>query len=210
MTAAGVSEDAGPAGVGSPLRLPHPDWLHHRLAVIGPAETVAAFEAAAQGAGIIPWQLDRAQIEEDLFHRLVAPPPPHRRSLSLEGARALARQLCEAVALRHEIAMAQVGRGRACVFDLHVLVPVPEDILARGPDHPEALAWLWVHWGTTEALRHVVREPARALRVPLPAGTSSARYSFWSANWTPWRAVLVLRAQWPDLRFEVRPTYDAS
>ena len=153
--------------------------------------------------------LDRAQIEEDLFHRLVARPPPHRRSLSLDGARALARQLGEAVALRHETAVAQVGRGRACPLDLHVLMPVPEDILALGPDHPEALAWLWTHWGTTDALRHVLREPAPALRVPLPAGTISARYSFWSADWTPWRAILVLRAQWPDLTVEVRPTYDA-
>jgi hypothetical protein len=31
----------------------------------------------------------------------------------------------------------------------------------------------------------------------------SSRY-----NWTPWRAILALRARWPGLRIEVRPLYD--
>lgn len=38
----------------APLRLPHTDWLHHHLAVTGPADEVAAFGTAACGAGIIP------------------------------------------------------------------------------------------------------------------------------------------------------------
>ena len=31
---------------------------------------------------------------------------------------------------------------------------------------------------------------------------------FWSADWTPWRALQQLRARWPSLRLEVRPLYD--
>jgi hypothetical protein len=31
---------------------------------------------------------------------------------------------------------------------------------------------------------------------------------FWSADWTPWRAIAQLRARWPALRLEVRPLYD--
>ena len=31
---------------------------------------------------------------------------------------------------------------------------------------------------------------------------------FWSADWTPWRAILALRAHWPGLSIAVRPVYD--
>ena len=119
------------------------------------------------GAGIIPWQLDPARIAEDVFLRLVAPPPPQQRSLSLAGARILAGQLRDAAARRHDLALARVGHSRACPFDLHALLPVPGDILRRGPDDPAALAWLWEHWGTTDALRHVTAERA-AGRGPAP------------------------------------------
>ena len=132
---------------------------------------------------------------------------PQRRRLSLDGARELARQLREAAELRHAVAVARVGQSRACAFDLHALVPVPPDILQLGPDHPDALAWLWGHWGATAALRHVAVEPAPALRTPLPAGAATVHLSFWSADWTPWRALAAVRERWPTLRFDVRPTY---
>ena len=35
--------------------LPHPDWLYHHLRVTGAPAEVAAFRAAAAGAGVIPW-----------------------------------------------------------------------------------------------------------------------------------------------------------
>jgi hypothetical protein len=31
---------------------------------------------------------------------------------------------------------------------------------------------------------------------------------FWSADWTPWPAILALRARWPALSIAVRPLYD--
>ncbi len=153
---------AGPAAVqavaaGSPLRLPHTDWLFHRLSVTGPVATLAAFRAAASGAGTIPWRLDGDSLQEDWFHLLVN---PAHRALSLAGARVLAGQLREAVEHRHAVAVARVGHSRACPFDLHALVPVPATILLLGPDHPDALAWLWQHWGTTQALRHVAPDTA--------------------------------------------------
>ena len=191
-----------------PLRLPHTDWLHHRLEVSGPDPALADFTAAARGAGIIPWHLDCARMEEDLFHLLVAPPAPQRCRLSLAGARVLARQLCEASAARQAAAVARVGRSRACAFDLHALVPVPAAILRLGPDHPDALAWLWAHWGTTAALRHVILEPAPAWRSPPVAGRATLVFRFWSADWTPWRALAASAARWPALRFDARPTYD--
>jgi len=218
--ASGGPARAGPAAPGRPPRLSptHPDWLHHRLAVSGPAEAVADFQAAACGAGTLPWTLNFDRMEEDLFHALVAPRPPQRRRLSLAGAHALARQLREAAEHRHAAAAARAERslagpqsvcGRSCPFDLHALVPVPDAVLRLGPDHPDALAWLWAHWGTTQAPRHVTEDRFAAL------GRHKVRrrdpgilhLSFWSADWTPWRALAQAAARWPTLRFDVRPTY---
>ena len=194
----------------APLRLGHTDWLHHRLAITGPAPAVTAFRRAAAGAGIIPWPLDLDRLEEDCFHLLVAPPAPQIRTLSLAGGRLLARQLRDVAQLRHELARAQVGRSRACPFDLHAMIPVPDDVLHLGPDDPAALAWLWTHWGTTEALRHVTADTETAPDRGRPPDRDAAfRVTFWSADWTPWRALATLTARWPVLRFVVRPTYDS-
>ena len=175
---------------------PHTDWLHHRLAITGPVGQLAAFRAAAAGAGIIPWQFDCDRLEEDFFHTLVSPPglsgPPARpgslilpgsptlqqRGVSVAGARVLAGQLREAVARRHEMAALRVGRSQACPFDLHALVPVPDAVLRLGPADPAALAWLWEHWGTTQALRHVAEDGGsgrpRRRRTGEGAGEASA------------------------------------
>jgi hypothetical protein len=200
----------------APQRLPNPDWLLHRLCVSGSPADLAAFRAAAAGAGTIPWELELERMAEDWFHLLVVPPapagaptPPPRR-LSLAGARILAGQLREAVAQRHALAMTQVGRSEACPFDLHALLPVPGAILQRGPDDPEALAWLWQHWGTTAALRRVAidTEAETAMRRSLAPGEASFAVSFWSADWTPWRALARIAADWPSLHFETRPIYE--
>lgn len=195
----------------APLRLAHTDWLHHRLTVSGPAAQVAALQKKAAGAGVIPWQLDLDRLAEDVFHLLAAPPPPHRRSLSLAGARILAGQLRDAVARRHTLAVTRVGQSRVCPFDLHALLPIPAALLRSGPDDPDALAWLWTRWGTTEALRHVTMVGAAFPdEAAAPAPNEAAfRVTFWSADWTPWRALAHLAACWPALRFAVRPTYEA-
>ena len=190
---------------GKTFHLPNPDWLHHRLSVSGPQQDLATFQDAAAGAGIIPWHYDLDRMETDFFHLLVAPPP---RELSLTGAKMLARQLRDAVGRRHDLAGSRVGQSRACPFDLHALVPIPLEILALGPDEPEALAWLWAHWGTTQPLRHVA-----AGTVGDPAGGgkqdgAALRLTFWSADWTPWRALENIAGRWPMLQFQVRPTYD--
>jgi hypothetical protein len=184
------------------LRLPRTDWLHHRLTVSGPAGDLTAFRAAAEGAGTIPWQLDLDRMAEDWLYLLVSPPAPQQRTLSIAGARVLAGQLREAVARRHALAVARVGHSRACPFDLHALIPVPDRLLRRGPDDPASVAWLWEHWGTTQALRHVAAESPG----PRTAQRQDA-LTFWSADWTPWRALAQLRQRWPALRFDLRPTY---
>ena len=127
-------------------------WLYHHLTINGPAELVADFAAAACGSGVTPWQLDSADIAEDIFVRAVSQ-SPSRRTLSIEGCRILAQQFSEQVMARQARAAAMVGHSRACPFDLHALLPVPKTILRRGPTHPDALAWLANHWGTTDRLR---------------------------------------------------------
>jgi hypothetical protein len=203
---------------GSALRLDHTDWLHHRLLITGPVADLVGLRAAAGGAGTVPWHLDFDQMEEDLFHLLVAPPVragalgSRARSLSLAGARILAGQLRAAAARRHALAIARVGHSEACPFDLHALVPVPDAILRRGPDDPDALDWLWMHWGTTQTLRRVVVDEAAAgvatARRPAAAGKGEWALTFWSADWTPWRALAQVAGRWPTLRFETRPIYD--
>ncbi len=188
------------------MRLSTPDWLHHRLTISGAVAEVGRFRQAAAGAGIIPWYLDLERLEEGYFHLLVA---SENRSLSVAGARIFARQLRDAVGRRHDLAAARVGHSQACPLDLHALLPVPTEILLLGPDEPRALAWLWEHWGTTEALRHVAEEVDRVPAYPAEGNRPEEhlRVSFWSADWTPWRALKRLRSIWPTLRFEVRPTY---
>jgi hypothetical protein len=192
---------------------------------------VEEFRHAAAGTGIIPWHLDLDVLEEDWFLRLMSPPrgpatePP---VLSAVGARVLARQLREAVAARQEAAIALVGHSRACPFDLHALVPVPDDILRLGPDDPGSLAWLWEHWGTTEPLRHVENATSQRIsgggdvdlgstgerqhhsRHQKTAGGRKIVFTFWSADWTPWRALSQIAAAWPALSFDVRPHYERA
>jgi len=33
-------------------------------------------------------------------------------------------------------------------------------------------------------------------------------YEFLSADWTPWRAIIHLRRDWPSLVLDIRPGYD--
>ena len=222
MTAAGAGQgraDAIADAVGSPapdgadvLALAHADWLYHHLLVTGDADLVTLFRQAAAGPGAIPWRDDLGQAEEDWFHLLAAPPAPQRRSISLHGARVRAGQLRDAVARRREQAAVRAGRGGggACPLDLHRLLPVPDPLLKLGPGHPEAQRWLWANWGTTWPLRHVAELPVpkagqRPVREP-----GRLRLGFWSADWTPWPVIARLRRDWPALRFDVRPFYDAG
>lgn len=186
------------------MRCPHPDWVSNRLSVRGPADRVRAFRAAARGCGAVPWVVDCDQVEEHALALLLRA-PPERRGIGLEGAKALAREFRDFVRDGTEAVHAAAGVSRACPFDLHSLVPVPWRVLRLGPDHPEALAWLWENWGTTWTPRQAQELPvAPAERA---AGTDDlARYAFWTADWAPWRALLRIRADWPDLRVAMTST----
>jgi hypothetical protein len=193
-----------------------PNWLYHQLIISGPAAAVANFAAAARGAGVIPWRLDFARIEEDVFN-LAAVVPAERRQLNIDGCHLLARQFRDRVEAHHAKAVALIGRREACSFDLHVLLPVPASVLRLGPNDPAALAWLTTHWGTSDRLRQVHalaaprpgrrRGPHELVRggPRLPAGHAVIGYGFFTCGETPHAAVATLQPRWPELRFVLRP-----
>ncbi len=69
------------------------DWLHHTLAVTGPALRVDAFRKTARGAAAIPWRLDLEAEEARLLAPMITEGP---------DARVLARLLRRAVAAHHD------------------------------------------------------------------------------------------------------------
>jgi hypothetical protein len=119
------------------------------------------------------------------------------RTISLAGAKIVARQIRDAFQEEHEEASAWVGRSQAVPFDLYALQPVPWEVLRLSDSHPSAMRWMWAHWGTTWPLRRVER-----LRCP-----HGWRVGFWSADWTPWPVIAACRTRWPQLRFSLRVVY---
>jgi hypothetical protein len=189
-------------------------WLYHHLTVSGPAEAVMSFAAAARGSGVVPWRLETARLEEDIFN-LAASQPSAIRTLTIEGCRILARQFRDRVEARAARAAALVGRsgacpggtcpGRTCPFDLHTLLPVPVAILALGPTHPDAVTWLAAHWGITDSPRQVAERPGATAGRRLPGGHQVVGYSFFTAQETPQAAIMELGRRWPALRFDLQP-----
>ena len=127
------------------------------------------------------------------------------RSLTIEGCRILARQFRERVEARTAQAASQVGLSRACPFDLHSVLPVPDDVLELGPTHPKAQAWLLHHWGTNDSPRQVAARPGAKAGRRLPGGHLVVGYSFFTACETPHAAVAQLGQRWPISRFLLQP-----
>lgn len=178
-------------------------WRYHHLTIIGPAGDLADFAAAAQGPGIVPWAIDGAAIEEDIFRRAMSQ-PADRRSLSVAGCRILARQFRDRIEARAARAQDRIGTGRACPFDLQVLVPIPAAILRLGQDHPQALAWLAKHWGILDPPRQVRARPNAGPGRRLKAGHGVIGYSFFTAVTSPLAAVATITPCWPGLDFRLR------
>jgi hypothetical protein len=182
-------------------------WLYHHLIVTGPAETVQDFREAARGSGIIPWATDSHDVEAFVFD-LAASQPPALRTLSMEGCRMLARQFRERFEAHHLRAAEAVERSRACPLDLNALLPVPAAILRLGATDPAAVAWLTTHWGVADRLRQAAERADLGPGRRLPRGHGTAGYGFFTGGDTPGAVIAPLRAQWPGLRFVLRPRPD--
>lgn len=179
-------------------------WRYHHLTIKGPTDNLTAFAAAARGPGIIPWAIDRAAIEEDIFIRAVSQ-PGGRRSLSVAGCRILARQFRDRIEAREAKARGLIGISRACPFDLQVLVPIPATILLKGNDHPTALTWMARHWGITNLPRRVVVRSDAGPGRRQKAGYGVIGYGFFTAETSPTPAISTIAAHWPSLEFLLRP-----
>lgn len=177
------------------LALPHPDWLYQELTVTGDGDALWSLRQAAAGCGHVPWVHDYDALEEHWLSLMLNQPG---RTISLQGAKIVARETKEAFRDEHEEACAWVGRSKAVPLDLHQLVPVPWEVLRLGPDAPASQRWLWRNWGTTWPLRKVER---------LPCPDGAWRVGFWSADWTPWPALAACRIRWPALNFRLRIAY---
>ena len=184
------------------LCLPNPEWLPHCLTITGPPDQLAAFRKAACGCGQVPWLLDYDRLEEEWVHRLLAPPPA-ARGISVQGARIEARQMRDLIESLDGQA-AERTHTVSCPLDLNALIPVPAGLLRLGPGDPAVLAWMWENWGTTWMLRCVEEMPAGPAVGPVPQGDAAICYRFWSADWTPWRALAAVRTRWPALTLHVR------
>jgi hypothetical protein len=208
LSLAGQGEHIGIAGGegADALRLPHTDWLRHELVITGAPSELASFEAAAAGAGAIPWEYPDLDLEEEDSVQALVQPPDGSRGLDIDSARVLARELREAIFGHQQKIVAAVAQSGACPLDLHKLLPVPAEILQLGPDHSASLAWLQANWGTTRPLRHVQRLSDKSLAAKRK--TARLRLEFWSADWTPWAAFAAIRKAWPTLGFNIRPDYD--
>ncbi|MGI4746504.1 MAG: hypothetical protein ACRYFY_10740 [Janthinobacterium lividum] len=194
MDGSETGSGTGADGILAPART---DWLRHVLTVAGPIADVAAFALKARGPSAVPWHLDLDHEEMRLLAPIAAAGP---------AARGLARVLRAQVEANHQRVLAAADQpGGGCPLDLHRLVPIPARILQLGDDALASRLWLWTHWGTLQPLRHVRRLDPVADR--WRKRTVRVEWEFWSADWTPWRAIVQLRQDWPGLRFEVRPDY---
>lgn len=162
------------------------------------------FCEAAAGPGIVPWRRDYDALLEHLVALLIRPDRLGRRAITVQEARLLARKMRDQFWRDDQLALEHYYRQtRRCSFDLHRLVPVPDSILAVGSDADTSMIWMWKHWGTTWSLRRVCDRTAH-YRVD-PATTRI--FEFWSADWSPWRAVATIAATWPRLTISLRPFY---
>jgi hypothetical protein len=198
-----VSQAVRPGG--DALALPNTDWLRHALRVTGATSDVAEFRTAAAGPGAIPWVYPDLDVEEDDRFLALVNPPDGSPGLRPAAARVLARELREAVFQHQSKVRGQTAENRSCPFDLHALVPVPPDLLERGPEDAICVTWLRTHWGVLQALRHVRPVPSSSRK--LRGKKERMAIEFWSADWTPWPAIAAIRERFPGLTFAVTPDY---
>ncbi len=201
MDGAGTIEAAQSTDI---LALPSPDWLYHRLTIVGPADTITRFRLAATGPGIVPWRRDYDALTDHLVMLLIQPNQSGHRTITIADARQLAGRLRDLYWRDDQSALDHYYRQTPrCPLDLHRLVPVPDEILRLGDDAAASRCWLWGHWGTTWQLRRV-RDITTSFRVNQQ---TTRIYDFWSADWSPWRAIATIAATWPTLAARLHPAY---
>ncbi len=128
---------------------------------------MTSFAEAARGPGIVPWWLEAARLEEDIFN-LAASQPGAIRSLTIDGCRILARQFRERVEDRAARAGARVGRSQACPFDLHTLLPVPAGTGSMTSGEKRSISNPRQPWAATQCHRQRMNRDIPGLTTVIP------------------------------------------
>ena len=178
-----------------------PDFIFNRLEVSGPGERLYDFVGAASGPGFVDWRPEWHGVYEQIYFEAVRGGAPTR-----EAAEHLARKLRDILWRRHEEERVRVDldshRGP---LDLNALIPIPLRVLRKG--FVEAgQEWMWANWGVRWPIRRVTFAIERGRRDP--SGVKRvAVYRFLSEDRSSWIALLRMRERWPELRFELIPSY---
>ena len=119
----------------------------------------------------------------------------------------LERQIREIQPARHDQLVARWAKRGTCPFNLHRLIPIPNQIRQLGEEDPASTAWLMAHWGTIRLRALQIRQEGADRHLRRKA---EIVYEFRSAEWTRWQTVLRLRYHWPKLVLIVQPRYDEA
>jgi hypothetical protein len=176
-----------------------PDFIFNRLEVSGPDEPLFDFIGAASGPGFIDWRPEWYGVYEQIYYGAVRGGAPTR-----EAAEHLARNLREICWRRHEDERVRAELDSHRVpLDLNSLFPIPRRVLRKGFGEA-AQKWMWRNWGVRWPIRRVTFVIERR---DTSSGKPVAVFRFISEDWPPWMAVLRMRKLWPELSFELIPSY---
>jgi len=174
------------------------DFIFNRLEVSGPHERLYDFIGAASGPGFVDWRPEWHSVYEQIYFSAARGGAPTR-----EAAEHLARTLRDILWRRHEEERARAELDSHRVpLDLNALIPIPQRVLRTG--FVEAgQEWMWGNWG----VRWPIRRVAFAIERRASGVEPVAVFRFLSEDWSPWVALLHMRERWPELRFELTPSY---
>ena len=194
----GLSNQCAPRGERAVWVSEGPEYIWNRLEVSGPDGQLYDFIGAASGPGFVDWRPEWHSVYEQIYFEAVRGGAPTR-----EAAEHLARKLRDILWRRHEEERVRAEMdSHGVALDLNALIPIPRRVLRQG--FVEAgQEWMWANWG----VRWPIRRVTFAIEGRDISGKPVAVFRFLSEDWSPWIALLHMRERWPELRFELVPSY---
>jgi len=154
---------------------------------------------AASGPGFVDWRPEWHGVYEQIYFGAVRGGAPTR-----EAAEHLARKLRDILWPRHEEERVRAELDSHRVpLDLNALIPIPRSVLRKG-FVKAGQEWMWGNWG----VRWPIRRATFAIERRDTGGVKPvAVFRFLSEDWSHWIALLHLRERWPELSFNLSPSY---
>lgn len=177
-----------------------PDFIFNRLEVSGPDKWLYDFIGAASGPGFVDWRPEWQGVYEQIYFGAARGGAPTRGA-----AEDLARTLRDILWRRHEEERTRADLdSHRVALDLNALFPIPRSVLRRGFGEA-GQEWMWRNWGVRAPIRRVSFAIGRA-RADV-SGERRAVFRFLSEDWPPWLALARMRGRWPELAFDLCPSY---